>query len=691
MRHRRPDRLFALAALLGVAAAAPVRAEEGMWTFEAFPLARVNAAYGLALDQAWLDRVRGGVVRLAGCSGSIVSPQGLVLTNAHCVATCLQDLTAQGEADLEEGFTQAAAPEDERVCPGQTADILVEVQDVTDRLKAAGEGLEGAAQMQALSAAESEIAREACAGDARYTCQVIDFHRGGRQALYKFRTYRDVRLSFTPETPIATFGGDPDNFSFPRYSLDFAFLRLYEDGRPAQTPDHLRWSAAPPREGQPTFVAGNPASTQRQLTVAQLERQRDQALPITAVQLAELRGRLLQYAESGPEEAEAATASLAGVENSYKVINGQLNALLDDSLMQRRREEEEALRQAVAEHPELQDIGDPWREIARAQITARDLFPAMRQLEASAGGGSTLYTYARAIVRVVNERAKPADERQPGYTDAYFAAVARRLTTDKPIQPEIERINLTHWLQKTRELLTVDDENVRALLGDESPEALARRLVAETTVNDPQAREGLLAMTPEALAASGDPLIAFVLRNDTAAQLVRAQWEAAVAAPSARAQERIARARFAVHGDDIYPDATFTLRLSYGKMAGWKEGRRTIDPVTRIEGLYDRATGVDPFRLPQRWLEAREALNPDTVFAFVTTNDITGGNSGSPVLNARGEVIGTAFDGNRHSIAGAFAYDEQLNRAVSLSTAVMTEALRKVYGRTDLLKELGQR
>jgi len=688
--------MLAAAAVIGLFwPSAPARAEEGMWTFETFPLARVNAAYGLRLDQAWLDRVRGAAVRLNGCSGSILSPEGLVLTNAHCVAPCLQDLMERRQADMETGFT-AAARDEERTCPGQTADVLIDVHDVTDRMTAAAADQDGATLLQVLYRTEEAIKQEACGGDARFTCQVVDFHHGGRYALYKYRTYRDVRLVFTPEPSVSSFGGDPDNFNFPRYSLDFAFLRLYDDDRPAATPQNLRWSSAAPREGEPTFVAGNPAMTLRQLTSAQLLRQRDQGLPILVGQLAELRGRLLQYSETGSRQAEAAATALAGVENSYKVVNGQLSALLDDDLIQAKRAEEDELRQAAAADPALADMmddrrGDPWAVIARAQTAARDLYPTFRQLEAAAGGGSGLYSYARVIVRVSQERAKPPEERRPGYSDAYFAAVARKLAIDKPIQSDLERLNLTFWLQKTRELLTVDDPNVRALLGDESPEALAERLVKGTRLDDPDMRVAMLAMTPDELAATGDPMIAFVMANDMAAQLARTEWELAVEAPVTRAQEQIARARFAVYGDDVAPDATFTLRLSYGKVAGWTQGRRTVEPFTRVAGLYDRATDAAPFRLPESWVEARETMNPQTPFAYVTTNDIAGGNSGSPVLNARGEVIGTAFDGNIHAIAGTFAYDERLNRTVALSTTVMTEALRDVYHQTHLLKELGQR
>lgn len=683
---------LAVGSFLAFATGSAALAGEGMWTPDNLPVAQLQAKYGFTPGAEWTTHAQHAALRLAGgCSGSFVSPNGLVLTNHHCVNSCVQQLSTAEKDFIKSGFL-AKEEKDEIKCPEIELNRLDTIADVTARVKQATAGKSGEAYSKADKAIKSEIEKECVAQDSASTrCDVVDLYHGGVYALYRYHRYQDVRLVFAPEFEMAFFGGDPDNFNFPRYSLDFAFLRLYDDDRPAVTPQHLRWSTATPREGEPTFVAGNPATTLRQMTVAQLLRQRDQALPILVGQLAELRGRLLQYSETDPDQAEAALAALNGVENYYKVFNGQLAALLDDGLIQAKRAEEDDLRQAVAADPELSVMGDPWAEIEHAQAAARDLYPRFRELEASAGGGSALFSYARTIVRVVQERAKPPEERRPGYNDVYFAALSRRVAADKPIQPDLERLNLTYWLQKTRELLTVDDPNVRALLGDESPEALAERLVRDTALADPETRVALLAMTPEQLTAQGDPLIAFVMANDTAAQLARTEWELAVDAPVIRAQERIARARYAVHGDEVAPDATFTLRLSYGRVAGWTQGRRTIAPFTRLAGLYDRATGAAPFRLPESWIEAREAVNPQTPLAYVTTNDITNGNSGSPVLNPRGEVVGTAFDGNIHSIAGAFAYDGRLNRTVVLSTAVIAEALREVYGQTHLLKELGQR
>lgn len=690
MIHRSLVATVSVATLaLAAMPAAPAVAEEGMWTFDNFPIATVNERYGTNIDQAWLDRVRNAAVRISGCSASLVSGEGLVLTNHHCVVGCVADLSTAESDHVANGWMPATR-EDERQCPGQTAEILTQITDVTDRMLGAGAGLEGAAFVQARGAEQQRIQQEGCGDDVKLTCQVISFYRGGRYALYKFRKYEDVRLAFAPEYQAAAFGGDPDNFNFPRYALDFGLLRIYEDGRPVATPNHLTWNANAPTEGEPVFVAGNPGTTLRLLTMAQLERIRDQTQPIALLQNSELRGRLLQYSMTDDEAARISVDPIASVENVYKANYGQEQALLDPAFMQVKRDEEAALRAFVAADPAVaQRIGDPWGDLVTIERQAAELFLPYRQLEASAGQRSTLYGYARAIVRASKERAKPAAERRAGYTDADLATLGRRLAQTPPIEADLEQIFLTFWLSKTREYLTVDNADVQRLLGRESPEALAERLVSGTGLGTPGRRAELLAMTPEQLASSGDPLIEFVLRNDDAAQAVRAQWEATVSGPTARAAEKVAQARFAMLGDNQYPDATFSLRLSYGSVQGWTYRGTEVPAFTYMSGLYERATGSQPFVLSEQFAARQADVNPQTVFDFSSTNDIIGGNSGSPVINARGEVIGAAFDGNIHSLGGAYGYDGTLNRTVTVSTAAITESLRNVYRQPRLLEELG--
>lgn len=669
--------------------AAPARADEGMWTFDNFPIATVNEKYGTNIDQAWLDRVRNAAVRLQGCSASMVSNEGLILTNHHCVVSCVQDLST-AENDYVKNGWMPATREEEKKCPGQTAEILTDIVDVTDRVTGAGAGLEGAAFVQARAAEIDRIQKETCGDDQKLTCQVISFYRGGQYKLYKFRKYDDVRLAFAPEFQAAFFGGDPDNFNFPRYALDAAFLRAYEDGKPVSSPNFLKWNPNAPAEGDVTFVAGNPGTTQRLLTVAQLEVLRDQQLPLGLIQTSELRGRLLEYSTRDEEAKRVSVDPIFGLENGFKVQYGQQGALTDPAFMATKRQEEADLRQRVAADPALaQRIGDPWADLERVSAAQRDLFLPYRQLESAAGQRSSLYSYAKAIVRASKERAKPASERRAGYGDADIATLGRRLATETPISNDLEKIYLDFWLSKTREYLTVDNADVKALLGKESPEQIAERLVDGTKLGDPAFRAQALAMTPEQLAASGDPMIAFVLANDDAAQAVRTQWEAAVSGPTSRAGEKIAQARFAAYGTNLYPDATFSLRLSYGAVKGWTYRGVTVEPFTRIGGLYERNTGAEPFNAAEDWLAAEDRINKNTVYDFVSTNDIIGGNSGSPVINARGEVIGAAFDGNIHSLGGSFGYDGELNRTVTVSTAAVTEALRTVYNQPRLLRELG--
>ncbi|WP_282009447.1 S46 family peptidase [Brevundimonas aveniformis] len=666
-------------ATLSFAPAAQAR-EEGMWTFDNFPLARVNRELGTNLTQGWLDHIRMSAVRLTtGCSASVVSPEGLVLTNHHCVLECVQNLSSPENDYVQNGWLTATRDE-ERQCPGMAAEILTEITDVTDQITAAGEGLEGDAYVQARTAAATRIEREACGDDDTRRCQVISFYRGGEYKLYEYDSYSDVRLVFAPEMQAGFFGGDPDNFNFPRYALDAGFLRLYRDGQPVRSNHFLTWNPNTPAEGDATFVAGNPGSTARLLTVSQMEAQRDFDLPIGQLQRSELRGRLIAFSEQSDENARIALDPLFGVENSFKAIYGRDLALNDRAFMQRIRDSEADLRARVAADPALAErIGDPWSEIDAVQDDYADLFLPYRQLVSSAGGGSTLYGMARAIVRATVGAT-------PG---ASTAALERALSTDAPIEPELEEMYLSFWLSKTREYLTVDHPAVRQLLGSESPEALADRLVSGTTLMDREARLALLRGGAEAVQASTDPLIQFVLANDATSRQTAAEWNNRITAPTNRAAERIAAARFAVYGNEAYPDATFSLRLSYGRVAGWTYRGQEIEPFTYINGLYDRATGSSPFDLAPQWAAAQGRVNGDVVFDYTTTNDIIGGNSGSPVVNAAGEVVGAAFDGNIHSLGGNYGYDGALNRTVVVSSSAITEALRNVYGREALLHELG--
>ncbi len=669
----------ALSLLLPATAAS---ADEGMWTFDQAPIQRINAALGTDIDQAWLDRVRLGAVRLAGCSASLVSEQGLVLTNQHCIRSCVQAHAEPGQDLLAQGVF-ARTREEELACPGQVAEVLLAIVDVTDQVQGAGEGLSGAEYAAARGAVIAGIERDACGGDQALRCQVISFYRGGQYKLYRFQRYSDVRLVYAPEHQAVVFGGDPDNFNFPRYALDAAFLRVYENGAPAQTPNHLTWNPARIVEGQPVFVAGNPGSTSRLKTVDQLRIERDWQIPSELRRLAELRGRVIRFAEESPENARMTRDALRGIENNLKRYTGMHQALADRDFYAGLVDAEAALRAAT-------DVsaGDPWAAVEAAHDDYVLLYPRYYWLESGAGQGSALMSYARAIVRAAYERDRPAGERLSGYSDAQLEALGRTLAQARNIDEPLESLYLQFWLSKTRENLGTDDPDVQSMLGRESPEGLGARLIEGTTLADPAARTALFEGGRAAVEASDDPLIQFVLRTDAAARAVRGQWRSRVDAPIERAGEQIAAARFAVSGDETYPDATFSLRLSYGRVAGWNNGTRDVPAVTTVAGLWERATGAVPFNLAPVLESARDRLPEDAVYTVASTNDIVGGNSGSPLLNAEGEVIGAVFDGNLESLGGAYGYDGSKNRAVTVSAEIVTLALREVYDMDALADEL---
>ena len=682
----------ALAALLATSITHPANAEEGMWTYDDFPSVQVEQSLGVHLDRAWLDHVQAASVRLTtGCSAAVVSADGLALSNHHCVMECAHDLSGAGSDYVRDGFLTDARSE-ERKCPGMQAEVLIGITDVTTQVFAASAGKFGEDYVVAREGAMSGAERAICGGDPRLRCQVISFFRGGQFKVYKYHKYTDVRLVFAPEFSASFFGGDPDNFNFPRFAFDCAFLRLYEDGKPARTPDFLTWASGAPKVGQAVFVSGNPGASERQFTVAQLESLRDVNLPITELQRSELRGRLIQFSEQSAENRRIATDHLFGQENAFKVFYGRQLALVDPDFMAARRKEEADLKARLAADPKLSaQVGDPWGEIERLQHAYAEQYVVWRQLESAAGGGSELYRYARTVVRGALERPKPSSQRLPEFADSRLPLVEKTLFDPGAVEPGLEALYLEFWLSKTREYLGADSPATVMVLGRESPEDLARRLVSGSKLADPAVRRALWAGGLPAVMASNDPMIQFVLRTDPVSRAARQLWEEEVAGPIDRASERIARVRFAFFGPNIYPDATFSLRLSYGKVAGWTYKGEETPPFTTFAGLYQRATGAEPFRLSPRWEAAKAKLDPAVVFNFATTNDILGGNSGSPVVDAKGQIIGDAFDGNIHSIVGDFVYNGALNRTVALSTDAITEALTKVYGRTALAKELTTR
>jgi len=456
-----------------------------------------------------------------------------------------------------------------------------------------------------------------------------------------------------------------------------------------QTTTHLKWRRSAPAAGEVVFVAGNPGSTSRLDTRSQLEMQRDWQIPIRQLVRSELRGRLIEYSQRGAEQRRTAGDSLFVVENSFKAFYGQQRALLDPTFFAGLMQERNDLRNRVKADPQLTAaVGDPWQQIDTAIDSYRQIFRAHDFLEARAGSISELFGYARILVRGAAERSKPSTARLRGYADSDLPLLEKQLLDAQPIYPDIERIGLTLWLSKTREYLTVDNPLVQRLLGRESPEALAERLISGTHLADPKVREALWRGGEAAVEASDDPLIRFVRATDPDARAQRTRYEQEVEGPITRGQEKLARARFKVHGDSVYPDATFTLRLSFGSIEGWTYQGQTVTPFTNLGGLYARATDSEPFRLPQRWVAAKNRIDPQTPFNVSTNNDIIGGNSGSPLIDREGRVVGAIFDGNIHSLGGEFGFDPRLNRAIAVLTTAIGPALRNVYALPALVDEL---
>jgi hypothetical protein len=676
-----------LAALAVAAlAAGPSAAEEGMWTFDNFPTARMQRELGWAPDRAWLDRVMAGTARLPGCSASNVSAGGLVMTNHHCVISCVTAISTREANYINVGF-MARTREEERRCPNMAVQVLEGVTDVTANIETATAGVEAGVFARTRDAEIARLERECTAGTTR--CEVVTLYQGGRYALYRYKRYDDVRLVFAPEHDMAAFGGDPDNFNFPRYCIDFSFLRLYENGAPAATPNHLSMRFTPLQEGETVLVAGNPGRTSRLRATAELAFERDVNLPWQIASLSEARGRLIAYSALGPDQARIASSALQGVENSFKGLSGRRQALADADGFARVAAREADLQTRVHRNRAAErEVGDAWGEIARAQTAYRGMFYPYQYLEARAGERSFLFSWARDIVRGAADREKPDAERLPRYTEARLLSVEQALRAQRPVTPEFEQLHLEFWLSKLREYLTVDDPVARRILGDESPEALAARL-SRSRLADPAYRMQLWEGGAIAVAASDDPLIAFVRAWDGDARAVRERFVTQVEGPAARAHERIARARFHAFGEAQYPDATFSPRVSYGRVQGWTETNgRVVPAFTRLNGLYARATGYAPFVLSQPWIDARARLDQTAIFNVATTNDIIGGNSGSPLLDREGRVVGAAFDGNIHSLGGEYFYDGSLNRSVAVASTAIALALRDVYGMNALLAEL---
>jgi hypothetical protein len=662
-------------------------ADEGMWLYNAFPKEAVKQKYNFTPDDKWLEEARLSSARIAGgCSASFVSDAGLVLTNHHCAHQCIAQLSTAEKDFVKSGF-YAKTQTDEVKCPEIEINQLVEIGDVTAKVQAATKGTSGEKLTIARRAVEAEI-EKACGND-KTRCDVVDLYHGGQYHLYKYRRFQDVRLVFAPELSSAFFGGDPDNFNFPRYDLDMSMLRVYEDGKPAKMDHYFKWSQGGVKAGDLTFVSGHPGGTDRQLTVHQLELQRDVALPERLLYLAQVRGLLTQFGKESAERKRIVTDDLFYTENAYKALRGRFQALLDSKLMSQKRAEERKLRELFAKKG-LKEALAAFDGIEKVEKVWKDIRKPLSYIEGqrAAGFPSDLFRVARTLVRAADERPKANEKRLDEYREARLPQMTQGLFSKRPIYEDKEILWLTFGLTKLREELGADDPFVKATLGVESPEELAARVIKGTKLKDIAARKALWEGGKAAIEASNDPMIKLARAVEPTARALRHKLDDEIDAPLRKYDEVLAKARFAVLGTKIYPDATFTLRLSFGQVKGWVENGKTIEPITDFAGAFSRATGRPPFDLPPSWLAAKERLDGKTPLNFCATNDIIGGNSGSPVFNKSGEIVGLVFDGNLPSLGGDYGFDESVNRMVAVHSEGILQALDKIYGADRIVKEL---
>jgi len=661
-----------------------------MWTFDNPPIKQLQEKYGFTPTQEWLDHVRLASVRfMNGGSGSFVSPNGLVLTNHHVAMGQLQKISTAEKNYVADGF-YAATLEKEIKCPDLEVNILVSMEDVTKEvMKAIKKEMTDAEALKARQAAIAAIEKKSLKKTGLRS-NVVSLYLGGEYWLYRYQKYTDVRLVMAPERQAAYFGGDFDNFTYPRYDLDFAFFRVYENDKPVKSDHYLTWNAKGAQENELVFVSGNPGSTDRLYTYSRLEFQRDFYYPMILNYIDKRLEILREYSKKGEEQARRALGGIFRFENGKKALTGELNGLLDEDLMGRRKKAEHDFQKLVTRNPESQQkYGDAWDIIAKTIEQNRKV--AKQQFYGRLIG-SRMAGNARTIVRYVVEVKKKDADRLPGYHDSELDELKFGLFSPAPIYRDLEQALLLGNLKMSIEQLGADDEFIQKVLKGRSPEVVVKELIEGTKLDDPGFRKSLIDGGEKAVNKSKDPLIVLARELDPMMRKSEKWSRDNIQSVLTAVGENIAKARFAVYGKTTYPDATFTLRLSYGTVKGYPMNGTKAPYKTTLYGLFDRSLSFDQggdFTLPQRFWDRKDKLDLSTPVNFVSTNDIIGGNSGSPVINKNGELVGLIFDGNIESLSGRFMFDEQKNRSVSVHSAYIIEAMKKLYDAGKLAEELG--
>jgi len=681
-------RKTAAVALLGAAlAAGAVRADEGMWPYDQIPVKQLQERYGFTPSQEWLDHLRLSSVNMYA-SASFVSADGLILTNHHVARGLLQRLSSPEHNYVRDGFL-AKTLEEELAVPGMTVRVLVSYEDVTAKVEGAAAKAKTPAEARTLREAAQAALEGACQKETGLKGQVVTLYGGAKYMLYRFKEYEDIRVVFAPDDQAANFGGDPDNFTFPRYDIDMALVRAYEGGTPAKVQHFLKVNPAGAKAGDLVFVSGHPGETNRLETVAMLDYKRDVSFPETLARMKELRRRLAEYSARGPEQARRAKTNIYFIDNSLKSQTGEFAGLNDAALMKVKREREEALRAALRKDPALAPMEQAWKDLEKAMAWARDhrkeiLFKGGR-------GGRGASGAALRLVRYADEVKKPDAERLPGYHEAELADFLRGVTSPAPMYKDMEEVNLTYEFETLLKELGADDPYVKATLQGQAPAEAARAYLAGTRLDDVAYRRELVKDKGKAIAQCQDPLIALARRIDPMLRETQKMVRDQLDAVEEQALTQVARAGFAVYGNDTYPDATGTLRLAFGKVAGYPFATTQVPPFTTFYGLFDRAYSFGnqgDWELYPAALKARDSMDLSTPLNTVCTADITGGNSGSPLVDREGRLVGLIFDGNATSHANTFVYDEVTARCVSVDVRGILEALRTMYGAGHLADEM---
>ena len=687
-----------LAALLFASTIAPAAlADEGMWPFNNVPKQELKRRYNVTITDAWIKKVQLASVRFNnGGSGSFVSSDGLVLTNNHIAEDTLAKLSTEQKDYMKDGFLARTRAEEAKA-PDLELNVLMSIEDVTARVnQAVKQGMNASAANDARQSEIKAIEDESNKATALRS-DVVTLYQGGQYHLYRYKQYTDVRLVFSPESAIGFFGGDPDNFEFPRYDLDMALFRVYENNQPIKTENYFAWSKAGARDGELIFISGSPGSTGRLDTVAHLEFLRDFGLPFMLKWYNNRLDALRKYSAQGAEQARRAQSEILNIENSVKLLRGQVEGLRDKAIMAKKIREERALRRLIAADPKKRkEYAGAWDAIARARKSLQSYERERRFLESTsgyrtAGFQSTLFDIARKLVRLAAENTKPNEQRLPDFTDAARETLELGLYSDAPLYDDLEKAKLTASLTFMRDELGANNPLVRKALGGKSPAERAAELIGGTKLKDVETRRRIAAGGVKAIEDSNDPMIVLARAIDPEARAVRKRYMDELEGVERESYAKISRALFDINGTKMYPDATFTLRLAFGPIKGYRENGKQIPPFTDFAGLYNHSAvhnNQPPYQLPARWLEKKSALNLKTPLNFAAAVDSTGGNSGSPVFNQRAELVGLLFDGNIQSLIGDYVYDETQNRSLCVDSRGMIEALRKVYDANEVADEL---